>query len=252
MAQTFSHRLALALRLINSATGLPISYAGAALYADNKALRPIAKEDGLVILLDDGEKNNDFTLALSVPGYEPKTVKVDFSKIDKRLPIMDIHLLPNENCKSPFKFHNLDGFLPGITAVDAVRASDSPCLIREWDQRKKLLTVFNPHRLNLDRAWYALVDPNKETYEVFGIVSRISNTVFKIDRPLNTEFKNYFPICPVILGETAESGSYKLRLPDDSSHPQWIVRKVCGEKVTFDTIDPTAKPPPDKFFGGDG
>ena len=141
--------------------------------------------------------------------------------------------------------------MPGITAVDTVRAGESPCLIREWDARKKLLTIFNPHKLNLDRTYYALVDPDKEVYEVFRIVKRISDQVFKLDRPLEMEFKNYFPICPVILGSVGPGDNYSLRVQNDSSHSRWIVRKVCGETASFETLDPTAKPPPGDILGGD-
>lgn len=248
---TFVHRLALALRLINSATGQPVQYIGASLYKDKKPIHPIVKNGSVVILLEENKEKSDFTLDINILGYEPKTVNVIFSKLDKQLPILDIPLLPNEKCPDRINLHFLDGVLPEITEIDAVRTGESPCLIREWDARKKLLTVFNPHRLNMDGICYALVDIDRESYEVFRIVKRVSDTVFKIDRPLQTEFKNYFPICPVVLGETYSDNRYMLRLPDDSSKPKWIVRRVCGETVSFETIDPTAKPPPDEAYGGD-
>lgn len=251
MSQTFSHRLGLAIRLLDTTTGIPVRSAAATLRKDGEIIRPLAKGDGMIVFLEGNEARTDFELGIEITGFEPKTVMVKFSELDKTLPQLDINLLPGDGYQSRFPCHRLDGELSGITEVDTVRANDSPCLIREWDARKKLLTIFNPHRLNLDRTLYALVDPDREVYKVFSIVKRISDQVFKIDRPLEMEFKNYFPICPVILGAVGPGDNYLLRVPDDSSHPKWIVRKVCGEVVTFETVDPTAKPPPDDETGGD-
>lgn len=251
MAQTFSHRLMLAIQLINTTTGQPIGFAGSAVYKDKKPIQPLIKQDGVILLISNEDFGESFELDIRAYGCEPKTITVNTSELNRQLPMLTVHLLPKTDFGSPFKCVGLDGFTEGITEVDAVRAGESSCLAREWEPRKKLLTVFNPHRLNLDRMWYALVDPDTQTYEVFQIVKRISDTVFKLDRALKTEPKNYFPICPLILGEASSNGSYMLRLPDDSSHPKWIVRKVCGEAVSFETLDPTAKPPPDDSTGGD-
>lgn len=251
MPHTFCHRLALAIQLLNTATGQPIGSTGTIVYKDKKPIKPLLKQNGVILILSEGDFGESYELDIEAYGCEPKTIKVKTSELNKQFPIITVHLLPKYGFSSPFACHSLDGVADNITEVDAVRAGENSCLAREWDSRKKLLTVFNPHRLNLDRIWYALVNPDTQSYEVFQIVKRVSDTVFKLDRPLQSEIKNYFPISPLVLGEAASDGSYMLRLPDDSSHPKWIVRKVCGEAVSFETVDPTAKPPPDDALGGD-
>lgn len=230
-----NHRLALALRLLDTASGRPVSDRNLSLRRDGKPVHPMVKDDGTLVFMD--EDRTDFELEVRAGGFEPRTVRVCYGELDARLPMLDVQLIPGAGYRSRFPCFSLEGTLPGISALDAVKAGESPCLIREVDPRRKQITIFNPHKLALDRGWYGLVDPDGETYEPFSVVKRVSDQVYRIDRVLETPFKTYFPVCPLVFGGVGPEGAYCLRVRDDTDRARWIVRYVTPSGAAFKAVD---------------
>lgn len=235
MPAEFRHSLDLALRLVDTATGRVLAGRDLELRRDGRRVRPLEKEDGYLIFL--GEGRRDFDLSVRLRGYEPRQVRVAYAALDKALPLLELHLIPGKDYAPGVPCFSLEGTCPGITALDAVRAGDSACLIREFDPRKRLVTLFNPHKLELDRTFYALVDPDRETYEPFRLVKRIDFQVYKTDRVIETRFGNYFPVCPMVFGGADPDGGYRLRVRDETAQARWIVRWEAGGQTFFQTVD---------------
>ena len=235
MPAEFRHSLDLALRLVDTATGRVLAGRDLELRRDGRRVRPLEKEDGYLIFL--GEGRRDFDLSVRLRGYEPRQVRVEYAALDKALPLLELHLIPGKDYAPGVPCFSLEGTCPGITALDAVRAGDSACLIREFDPRKRLVTLFNPHKLELDRTFYALVDPDRETYEPFRLVKRIDFQVYKTDRVIETRFGNYFPVCPMVFGGADPDGGYRLRVRDETAQARWIVRWEAGGQTFFQTVD---------------
>ena len=235
MPAEFRHSLDLALRLVDTATGRVLAGRDLELRRDGRRVRPLEKEDGYLIFL--GEGRRDFDLSVRLRGYEPRQVRVAYAALDKALPLLELHLIPGKGYAPGVPCFSLEGTCPGITALDAVRAGDSACLIREFDPRKRLVTLFNPHKLELDRTFYALVDPDRETYEPFRLVKRIDFQVYKTDRVIETRFGNYFPVCPMVFGGADPDGGYRLRVRDETAQARWIVRWEAGGQTFFQTVD---------------
>ena len=235
MPAEFRHSLDLALRLVDTATGRVLAGRDLELRRDGRRVRPLEKEDGYLIFL--GEGRRDFDLSVRLRGYEPRQVRVAYAALDKALPLLELHLIPGKDYAPGVPCFSLEGTCPGITALDAVRAGDSACLIREFDPRKRLVTLFNPHKLELDRTFYALVDPDRETYEPFRLVKRIDFQVYKTDRVIETRFGNYFPVCPMVFGGEDPDGGYRLRVRDETAQARWIVRWEAGGQTFFQTVD---------------
>ncbi|MPN02466.1 hypothetical protein SDC9_149682 [bioreactor metagenome] len=124
-----------------------------------------------------------------------------------------------------------------MAAVQAVKLGESPCVMREFDERKRVITVFNPHRLALDSLDYAVVDPEKERFEAFRVTKRLTDQTFKIGRRLERGFGSHFPICRVVHGSVQPDGSYLLRVPNSSGDARWIIRLQRGEEELFRTVD---------------
>ena len=235
MPAEFRHSLDLALRLVDTATGRVLAGRDLELRRDGRRVRPLEKEDGYLIFL--GEGRRDFDLSVRLRGYEPRQVRVAYAALDKALPLLELHLIPGKDYAPGVPCFSLEGTCPGITALDAVRAGDSACLIREFDPRKRLVTLFNPHKLELDRTFYALVDPDRETYEPFRLIKRIDFQVYKTDRVIETRFGNYFPVCPMVFGGADPDGGYRLRVRDETAQARWIVRWEAGGQTFFQTVD---------------
>ena len=235
MAALISHSLDLALRFTDTTTGRVVVGQDITLLRDGKRVGHMDK-DGHVVLV--GWGRSDFTLTVRAPGFEPQTIPIRYEALDPHLPQLELQLIPGADYYSPIPCLTLSGTLPGLRALTAVRAGDSACLIREFDPRKRVLTLFNPHKLELARTHYALVNPDEETFEPFQIVRRLSDQQFKIDRVLESQFGNYFPVGPVVFGRVDPGGGYCLRVRDDSSQQRWLTRRQEEpEQIIFQTVD---------------
>lgn len=236
MPVTIVHRLGLALRLIDTTTGFPIQDRAVQLKWDGQPVHPMFRTDGSMIFVN--QERRDFRLDIALPGFESRQLEVSYKDLDPGTLLLELHMIPSPDYnRSRFPCLGLSGELPGIEALDAVRAGESPCLIREMDPRKKIVTLFNPHKLELNRTWYALVDPDRGVYEPFAVVRRLNDQQYKLNRALEMEFRNYFPICPLVFGGTGPGDRYRLMVQDNAAASRWIVRWVVGGTPHFETLD---------------
>ena len=245
----FTHRLDLALRLVDTTSGRNVSGRSTAAFVDGKQVRFGEKGDQVLIFRN--LEKRAFRLTITSPLYETAEVDVDLEKLDARLPLLEIHLVPGRNYIPGIELLSVEGTLPGIQELSAVRMGENSCLIREFDPRRRQATVFNPHHLALDRVHYALVDPDRGTCEPFRILRMVNDQTLKLDRVLEMSFRNYFPITPQVLGKTGADGSYCLRLRDDGTQARWLIRWVVDGETRFRTVDFRSTPHPRLEEGGD-
>lgn len=246
--QVFTHRLDLALRLVDTTSGWNVPGFGTSALVDGEKVRFEEKPDNVLIFRN--LEKRKFRLEVISPGFEIAQTDVDLDTLDKMLPLKELHLIPGENFPGEVKFHTLKGKLPGIKSLSAVRLSDNSVLIREFDARKRIATVFNPHRLALDRVQYALVDPDRNVYEPFLIKKMIDNQTLKTDRAPEMELKNYFRITPLISGIVSDDGDYCLRVRDDAETAKWLVRWEVSGEASFRIVDFFAECAPQLEKGG--
>lgn len=243
----FTHRLELALRLVDTTSGRNISGRNVELYADETQIRFQEKSD--LILIFQGLEKRSFCLKIRSRIYESVEQEVDLDQLKQDMPLLELHLIPSKDYPGGTEFLCVEGVLPGIRKISAVRMGDNTCLIREFDPRRKMVKIFNPHRLLLERVQYALIDPENNRYEPFRIVKQIDEQTIKIDRGLEMSFRNYFPITPEVFGLAKPDGTYCLRVRDDGSEAKWLVR-WSTEETQFRVIDFRVTPHP-KLEGGD-
>lgn len=233
--RVFTHRLDLALRLVDTTSGRNVSGRDVEVFMDGKPVRFSEKAGQLLIF--QGLEFRSFRLEIVSRMFERTEQKVELDALDKTLPLLEIHLIPRENYSIGVGLLSLTGTMPGIQELSAVRMGDNACLIREFDPRRRVAKIFNPHHLSLDRVQYALVDPDRCIYEPFQILRMMDEQTLKSDRILELPFKNYFPIASRVSGITREDGSYCLRVRDDATDARWIVRWVMNGQEHFRTID---------------
>ena len=230
----FTHRLDLALRLIDTTSGRNVR--NPAVSIDGTPVRFGAKGGGILIFQNLGSRQ--FRLQAAAPGFVKTAADVDLDALNSAYPLLELHMLPDAG----EEFFTLSGRLPGITALSAVRAGENTCLMREFDARKRLAKIFNPHRLAIDRLHYALVDPDKAIFEPFQVLRTVDDQTVKTDRVLEMPFRNYFPVSPVVLGRTESNGDYLLRVRDEGTQALWYVRWEAAGEVHFQTVDFRASP----------
>lgn len=236
MCAQIRHSLYLALRLIDTTTGLNVVMRQGRFQRDGKEVRFLNKGSGFWALLT-SEDRADFHLSIHCDGYEPLEHDVQFGKLDKNLPLLLLHMIPTVAHPWGDRLLTVQGQLPGLTGLTAVRPDDNACLIRGFDPRKKIITLFNPHKLSLEHQHYGLVNPDTASFEPFTIVKHIDDLNIKIDRVLETKFGNYFPITPVVFGAVTSAGDYHLSIRDNRTLARWVLRREQGEEVSFQSVD---------------
>lgn len=245
----FTHSLDLALRLVDTTSGRGVSGREMTVRIDGKPTR--FEEKGMGMLIFQNLANRQFHLELSSAAYEPAEQAVDLDTLEKRLPLLEIPLIPGPGYGTAAEFQTLEGLLPGITDLSAVQAGENACLAREWNPKKRMMKLFNPHHLTLDRVRYALVDPDRECFEPFRILRSLDGETVQVDRALEMEFRNYFPIIPVVSGLCRSDGRYCLRVRDEGSECRWLIRWETEGAVHFQMVDFHQEPGP-QLKAGDG
>lgn len=234
MGAIFVHKLDLQLRLIDTTTGRTVTGRQVELLRGGERLH--ARElDGSLLLINTGRE--DFDLTVRARGFDERTLRVEYEKLDEKLPAVELHLIPNRLYAPGVALHTLEWKLEGLTSIDAVKNGDSPCLIRGFDERKRIMTIFNPHGLEMKDVFYGVVDPEKGTYEVIEITKRISDTEYKLSKRLEREFGSHFPVTRLVFGGVRPDGSALLRVRNAAREAKWLVRCTVNGEEAFRSID---------------
>ena len=240
--KVFTHSLSLALRVVDTATGYNIPGRDLTVSIDGKKVWLQEKDDGVLTFQD--LEPRAFHLEVSAPYYEKEEREVDLDQMDQRLPLLELELIPGKNFPEWAELQELEGVLPGIQELTAVPAGENSCLIQEFDPRRRVMKMFNPHRLALERISYALVDPEENRYEIFRILKRIDDFTLKIDRVLEMPIRNSFPISPVVTGRCGPQGRYRLCTRREMGGARWLLRWVVEDQVFFRLVDFRETPHP--------
>ena len=231
----FTHRLDLALRLVDTTTGNNIPGRGIAVWIDDARVGFGEKPDHMLILQH--LEKRQFRIKITSPSYETAELEVDLDALDSKLPLLELHLVPGSRYPGGMEFWEVAGTLPGIQELSAVRLGENACLIREFDPRRRQAKVFNPHHLAMDRVHYALVDPDRGECEPFRILKLIDDQTLKLDRVLEMKFKNYFSVTPLVFGKISPDGSYIMRLRNDAADARWLIRWVAEGEMHFRSVN---------------
>lgn len=239
MDAVIRHRLDLRLRLTDTATGRALEQAGIAFLMDGEPVLPLFKGDGDYVFLGTGRK--DFRLMIRAPGFEAQEAEVIYGSLDESMPSLELHLVPGRNYRSPVPLHSMEGTLEGLGELDAVKLGDGPCQIKEFDQRKRVMTIFNPHRLELSMLFYAVVNPDSMYYEPFAVEEILTEETLRIDHKLVRPYAIHFPVSRRVFGNVGKAGDYTLRVRNDTRDSRWVVRYTTKEGEHFQLVDFTCR-----------
>lgn len=229
------HRLDLALRLVNSVTGKVIEERDARFLTQSPGLKAIPRGGGLYLFLN--MERVDFDLEVRVYGFEPQKVKIRFSDLEKaeQVPIRDIYLLPIDHPIED-RVLTLRGNISGIEMIEAVSLSDANCCIKEFDARKKIMTVLNQRNLRFHHIHYGLVNREKTAFEHFEVEKEISTQKIKCKQMLEKPFQINQPIVRVIFGQINEHGDYVLKVANDEN-ASYLVRYIVSGREFYQKVD---------------
>ncbi len=229
------HRAGLIVRLIDTATGQEISQVGTRFWRDNIPISPVRQAEGKFVFLDFPAQ--DCTFSVKAERFLRQDVSLSRQFLHKQMPLVEVHLVPDESYASCRSCDTIQGTESGIEQIDAVRLTDTACLIQNFDDKRSIITLFNPHHLTLDRTYYAVVNPDVCRYEPIEITEQCNGQKFRIAAPLRQSFGNYFPVARRVQGTAQPSGRYEMRLPNNASDRKWLVRWRKDGKDYFQTVD---------------
>lgn len=231
-------QLDLALRLIDTTTANPPVGGIVRFSRDGKLLPSMNKGEGNYVFMDLGRE--DFLMRIEIEGYDTLELPVRYGELDERMPIMDVFLMPSENAYRGGRVLTFSGRLPRLTAIEAVNLTNPICTISDYDEKKKLITLFLPNRrIDMEGVYYGLVHEQEGglTYERFEVDESVSSVTIRIKTPLEQGFTLNAPISRVVLGKVDQKGNFVLRVRDNSSELKYLIRCIADGREGFQEVD---------------
>lgn len=237
MCSMISHRLDLCMNLIDTTTGFKIKESIVEFSFDKAGIpNPINREEGVYLMINSGREN--FLMQIKVRGYEPRSYYVDYEKLDSNLPMVEIFLIPSESISGGVSLCTLKGKIPNLQKVSLVIKSDIVARTDAYDERKRILTVFEKgYRLNMEGSPYGLVNEREKTFEFIEVISQPDSDKVKLKQALTGEFLRNAPICRIIFGYVEPDGSYLIRVRDDRSKLNGLIRYDTDSEIRFEEVD---------------
>jgi len=230
---TIHHKLDLALRLINTVTGSVVEEYDTKFITNLTGIKAIPKQGGVYLFLNIGSE--EFEMEVHVYGYEPQKVQFRLSGQQGIMPIHEVYLLPLE---TPIHENilTLRGMLSGIEKIEAVSLTDSICCIKEFDARKRIMSVLNQRNVRFHHIHYGLINRERTEYEHFEVEKEISPQEIKCRQKLEKEFHINQPIVRIIFGQINNQDEYILRVKNDEN-AKYLVKYVIEGKIFYQTVD---------------
>lgn len=230
---TIHHKLDLALRLINTVTGRVVEEYNARFKTVLTGIRVIPKPGGMYLFLN--VESNEFEIEIHVYGYEPQKVQIRLSEYQGIMPIHEVYLLPLD---TPIREEvlTLRGKLSGIEKIEAVSLSDSICCIKEFDARKRIMSVLNQRNVRFHHTHYGLINRERTEYEHFEVEKEISPYEIKCKQKLEKEFYINQPIVRIVFGQIINQDEYLLRVKNDED-ANYLVRYVLEGKTYYQKVN---------------
>ena len=233
-------KLSLAVRLLDTTNGKEISEPTVRFAIDGKQAAPLKKGEGVYVFVNLGRE--DFLMNVCVRGYDDTDVNVICEKLDPKLPMMDIFLMPSEKNRIGGSVLKICGTLSNLEYIEAVNL-DRPIGLFHSTQAKKEVHSMNllPVRAGggcmLDAISYAVASETCERYDVFEVRQQNAPLSVILKEPLAEEHKLNDKIFRIVYGRAGPDGQFVLKVRDDSSSLPYLLHFKAGENEYFRKID---------------
>lgn len=231
------HKLDLVIMLIDTTTGTEIQERKVRFKKGADYVNPFSRGDGSYVFINSGRE--DFDLQVEVYGYEKMTVPVRYEELNEKTPVKEVFLIPSENNRAGERVLTYSGNLSGLQAVDAVLLGQARVYIKEFDTRKRIMTLFRQGSLSLENGPHGIIHMEGEegSFEAFEVEKMISSVSVKIKEPLERPFSGNDPINRIIFGKVTPEGNYFIRVRDNANELKGIVRYTFEDDTKFQIVD---------------
>lgn len=232
MEHSFSYRLDLVVRLVDTVIGAPVAKQQAVFWENGRKLSFLSRGAGIYVLVNAGRKNRQLTVA--VRGYLETTVDIRYEELTENCPEVYVELIPERRRYGEFDFVDIRGRIPGISSVAAVCLTDPLGKVISYSEKNRRMKLLAARKL--DGKAYALIHAQTESFEEFQAESMKNKLVLRLAHPLETEFMPEEEISRIVRGRVWEDGNYLLRLREDGQRMHYLIRYVIKGKTTFKKI----------------
>jgi hypothetical protein len=228
---TIRHRVDLAVSFIDRTTGMP-TFGNVSLTRDGKKANFRMSPDGVALFLNEGRM--DFTLGVSVSGYEYEEVGIEYAEIKEQLPYIEVYMIPQDVFGEDYL--TISGSKKKLTAVDAVCVDAPAWIVQNFDARKRLLEVQSIYKKEIGGRHYGIIANDRTGYVPIEILGKASNDTYHADIGPDEEIESGLRLAYRVTARV-QGGICLLRLPNRSGRKAWIIRIVAGNKSQFRLFD---------------
>ncbi len=230
------YTLDLLISLRDATTGMAVDERNVRFIRNGNLLTSHARGEGCYVFLNDGREN--CLMNIEVYGYEPQSLKVDYEKLDKIMPTLDVFLIPSENTSKGEPVLTLKGKLSGLESLEAIHPGRAVTTIREIDMKKRIATLFSPNRRpNLTESVYGLYNAEKTTFEDIEITEELSEKKIRLRKNPEEEFSPNSLLCRIIHGQVEEDGTYLFRVRNDGRNLRYLIKYVVNGETRYKKMD---------------
>lgn len=182
-------------------------------------------------------KRENCILQVSVYGYEDVEFTIDYEQLEANLPVKEVFLIPKENRVLENGPKTLQGVLPGINSLMAVPLMMNDCFTREYEERKRIISLLNTHHRQLEHKYYGIVPPAQKNFEVVEIVEQPSQTTIRLKDKLHKEFEPNSAVVRIVYGQVSNDGHYLMRVADNAEKLMYLVRYTVEDRELYQILD---------------
>lgn len=235
MPEDFCNRLDLAVRLVDAVDGRAIGEKQATFLRNGKQFMPRLSANGHWLLVNTGRE--DFLLGVHVRGFEEIWIPVRYKTLSQRLPEIEILLVPKQSAWNVPPLVSLEGKMEGMEELQAVEKREEDLYAVSYDEKDGTLSLYNPHRKKLTQSYYALSCRDWREFEIIRILKQLPKDMVQTDYVPKKAWKGSCSLVHLVHGMVSANGRYLLRLPDNGTDSEWLVRCVVRGEEYFQTIN---------------
>lgn len=240
MTVVISAKLTLAVRLLDTTTGREIAEPDAHFLIDGNAFNPMKKGDGVYVFVNASKE--DFLMQIDVRGYDTTVFTVPIMKLDPKLPMLDIFLMPSEKNRVYGEVLKVYGTLSNLEFIEAINLNRPLGLFHSSQDRKEvhkisLLPMTAGGGVYLDNIQYALLSQDDETYDTFKVLEQDTTTTVIVEEALRNEHKLNDRIFRINYGKVEPDGTFVLKVRDDANSLPHLIRFGRDGKEYFRKVD---------------
>lgn len=223
------YQLNLVLRLVDTTTGRRIKERQVVFKSQNKLLKLQRKDDGVYILMN--YPGGELNLEISAEGFLPMQIKICLEELSQKLPEVEVPLIPVTDRNQFVDYLTLEGKKPGITSVSAVSIKNQHGALISYQPRRQSLKLY--YAKAFEEQCYAVLHEEEQNFEEFTVVKMLDKLEIRLASPLVKECEAKEKIVRIVHGKVDPDGHYLLRVLEEGSRTEYLVRYVVDGKEIF-------------------